>query len=152
MDLSRGIESHNSHWCQQYRHSWTWHLTERETKQGMLANTLVNEGSHLFFSGISHRLTQNLLYLLFTVIHQAILCLHLICTCFLWAELPCSDGDGRSHGTVPLFSLTRIKVPIFSYAGLWYFASAEDTWKALKNKNKQSDGFYSGGKYPPQKS
>lgn len=54
--------------------------------------------------------------------------------------------------TVPLFSLTRIKVTIFGYAGLWYFASAEDAWKALKNKNKQSDGFYSGGKYPPQKS
>lgn len=86
MGLSRGMENHRSRWCQQFRHSWMWHLTERETKQGMLANTLATKGTHFVFSGISHRLTQNLLHLLFTVIHQGVLCLHVVALGYLWAE------------------------------------------------------------------
>lgn len=134
MGLSRGMENHRSRWCQQFRHSWMWHLTERETKQGMLANTLAIKGTYFVFSGISHRLTQNLLHLLFTVIHQGVLCLHVVALGYLWAEcfvqmvrvdhmLPTSVGvflwessywssDTQGHGI------------LFPFAG--------DTWKALK--------------------
>lgn len=63
-----------------------WHLTERETKEGMLANTLTIKGIHYVFSSISHRLIQNLLHLLFTVTHQGVLSLHLKALGYLWAE------------------------------------------------------------------
>lgn len=63
-----------------------WHLAERETKQGMLANILTIKGTHSVFSGISHRLTQNLLHLLFTGFHQGVASLQLVALGYLWAK------------------------------------------------------------------
>lgn len=145
MDLSRGIESHSSHWCQQFRHSWMWHLTERETKQGMLANTLVNKGSHFFFWGISHRLTQNLLYLLFTVTKQFFVCtLFALSFCELSFLVQMATVDHMAPYLCFLWQESSYQSSVTQGYGI-LFASAEDAWKTLKNTNEQIDRFYSGG-------